>query len=135
MDAIDGSGNCAARGMPDVIGMDLPERWDNPLRPCSIVWERDSKDRVSRQTMHATNRVIFSLVYTDAKGLIADFRAEKATSRRWGRWGQWRRPSPMSVSKTGPTAARSKLERYTDTSGEPKRFIGGAYGQRLECEP
>ena len=43
-----------------------------------MVWERDSKGRVSRQTvLDARERVITSLVYTDAEGRTADFRGLK----------------------------------------------------------
>ena len=135
MDAVDGSGNCAARGMPDVIGMDLPEGWDSPLRLCRIVWERPSKDRVSRQTMHATNRVIFSLVSMDAKGLIADFRAETGHFAQMGSVGAVATTITYERIEDGPHRGQEQAERYTDTSGEPKRFIGGAYGQRLERSP
>lgn len=132
--AIDGSGACARGGIPDAINVNqgLYEVWDDPTRPCSIVWERDSKERVSRQTvLDATGREIFNLVYTGGDGNTAEFR------------GQEGYVLPMGVATTirfkrieeGPNSGQDRLERYTDASGQPKSFIGNAYATQVEYNP
>ncbi|MGE0573386.1 MAG: TIR domain-containing protein [Reyranella sp.] len=133
MDVVDGSGNCAARGMSDAVGMDVPGSWDSPMRVCSVVWERDSKDRVIRQTLHATNRVVFSLEYPGTKGgLTADFRAESGLLFQFGSLGLTATTINYERFEDGPNRGLEKLERYTNADGEPKRFFGGAYGHRTE---
>ena len=131
VDAIDGSGACARAGLqdPTIGGQTRSQLWDSPTRLCSIVWERDSKGRVSKQTMlDATGRVLASLVYTDADGRTADLRAEKGHLL------------PIGVATTityeriedGPNRGQDRLERYTDAFGEPKRFLTGAFSTRIE---
>lgn len=135
MDVVDGGGNCAARGLPDAAGMDLPDSWDDPTRICSIVWERDGKDRVTRQTVYSTNRVNFELVYADTKGLVADFRAESGLLVQFGSLGLSATSIHYERIETGPHHGLETLERYTNAEGVPKRFFAGAYGNRTERGP
>lgn len=135
MDIVDGGGNCAAAGMPDIIGMDLPASWDSTVRVCSVVWERDSKDRVIRQTLHATHRIVFSLVATDTKGLKVDFRGDADLLVQFGSLGLTATSINYERIEDGPNRGLEKAERYTDGNGEPKRFFGGAYGHRTERSP
>ena len=132
--AIDGSGACARAGIqdPTIGGADPATTWDNPTRLCSISWERDSKGRVSKQTMlDATGRVLASLVYTDEDGRTAELRAEKG------------RLLPIGVATTityerikgGPNRGQDRLERYTDAFGQPKRFLTGAFAGELNTTP
>lgn len=135
MDVVDGGGNCAARGLPDAIGMDMSSNWDSPVRICSVVWERDSKDNVIRQTLHSTNRVVFSLLYTDTKGLRADIRAESGLLVQFGSLGLAATTINYERFEDGPHHGLEKQERYTNANGEPRRFFGDSYGHRTERGP
>ena len=134
VDAIDGSGICARAGLqdPTIGGADPAATWDSPTRLCSFVWERDSKGRVSKQTMlDATGRVLASLVYTDEDGRTAEFRGEEGYLL------------PIGVATTityeriedGPNRGQDRLERYTDASGQPKPFIGEVFAAQPEYNP
>jgi hypothetical protein len=132
MSVVDGTGACAARGLPDMVGFDVVEAWDEPQRVCNVEWDRENAGRISRQTVRdATNRVIFSLVYTDANGRTADFRAEKGHFMQMG-------DSLVTtirferIDDNGPNSDQDRFERYTDANGEPKRFIGGIFATRPE---
>jgi YD repeat-containing protein len=133
VDAIDGSGGCAARSFPDPTGMDFAEVQDDPRRPCHVLWDYDSKGRVSRHTLlDGTDRAIVTLVYTDAEGRTAEFRTEEGHLAQLG-----------SVATTvtfdrigdGPNIGLDRSERYTDSSGEPKPFLVGASAARMEYGP
>jgi hypothetical protein len=133
VDAIDGSGSCAARSIPDLMGMDVAELQDDPRRPCHVVWDYDSKGRVSRQTiLDATNRIILNFVYTDAEGRTADFRAGEGHLLKMGTVAT---TVTFDRIDDGPNLGQDRLERYTDASGEPKPFFGGASAGRMEYGP
>lgn len=135
VDAIDGSGACARGGLPDLtsgVGAADPLGvWDSPTRICSIEWERDSQGLVTKQTMRdAKGRIQASLVYTDEGRHIADFR------------GPGGYILPIGVATTisyerieeGPNRGQDQLERWTDASGQPKPFLGGAFATRVEYD-
>src|SRR5262245_45319619 len=76
--AIDGSGKCSARGLPDGSGLDLTSVSDDPGRSCTVVWDRNSRNQVKTHTVFdPMERVIVSLVYTDIEGRTAEFRTDK----------------------------------------------------------
>src|SRR5262249_50001052 len=59
--AIDGRGKCAARGFPDATGSEVDDTADDPARSCTIVWDRNSRNRVHTHTVFdAMERVILS---------------------------------------------------------------------------
>jgi TIR domain len=133
VDAIDGSGVSARAGLQDPLaGAQTLFDWDDPTRPCSIVWERDSKGRISKQTMRdAMGRVLASIVYTGEDGRTAEFR---------GKGGY---VLPIGVGSTvtferiedGPNRGQDRLERYTDASGKPKPFLTEVFATQAEYNP
>ena len=133
-ETIDGSGACTRGGSmhPLAIGGDLLGG-DDPTRICSMVWERDSKGRVSKQTMFdAAGRVVASLVYTGEDGRTAELR------------GQGGFVLPVGVAATityeriaeGRNRGQDRLEKYTDNAGLPKPMMGTeAFASSVEYDP
>ena len=134
VDAIDGSGAYAREGLMDpAAGALLFAGAGDPTRPCSYVWERDSKGRLSKQTIcDERGRILASLVFTGENGSIAEFLGKEGYLL------------PMGVATTityeriedGPNLGQDRLERYTDASGKPKPFsLTGSFATQAEYNP
>jgi hypothetical protein len=133
VDAIDGSRAYARGGLQDLTaGAEPLFDWDDPTRACSIVWERDSKGRISKQSMRdAMGRILASFVYTDEDGRTAEIRGKAGYVL------------PIGVGTTitferieqGPNRGQDRLERYSDASGKPRPFIlTGSFATQAEYD-
>jgi TIR domain len=133
VDAIDGSGGYARAGLQDpTAGAQPVFGWDEPTRLCSFVWERDSRGRLSKQTMRdAMGRIIGSFVYTDEDGRTAEFRGK----------GGYVLPIGAATTITyeriedGPNRGQDRQERYSDAFGKPRPFLTGSFATQAEYNP
>jgi TIR domain len=134
VEAIDGSGVCARAGLQDpTAGAQPLFGWDDPTLPYSIVWERDSKGRISKHTVRdAMGRTQATFVYTGENGRTAEFRGK----------GGYVLPIGVATTITferiedGPNRGQDRLERYTDASGKPKPFfLTESFATQLEYNP
>ncbi|WP_048709317.1 TIR domain-containing protein [Microvirga massiliensis] len=129
VDAIDGSGACARTGFHEPSAP-FAARDNSPL--CSIAWERDTRERVSRQIMlDGKGQVLARLIYTDADGRTAEFRSEQGHLVPMGD----ATTVTYESDEDGPNRGLVRRELWSDAFGRPKLFLMRAFGSRAEYNP